>query len=100
MRYDTPLLFVKSGSKVYDPDTGKWENGSDVRIKKYANVTHMSAECQQKVFGDVKSNRYIIRLQRVYADSYDYIEMYGKKYTVDTERFPSDKQSLVVIQNG
>lgn len=100
MRYDTPLLFVKSGSKVYDPDTGKWEKGSDIRIKKYANVTHMSAECQQKVFGDVKANRYIIRLQREYIDSYDYIEMDGNNYTVDTERFPSDKQSLVVIQNG
>ena len=63
-------------------------------------MTHMSAECQQKVFGDVKANRYIIRLQREYIDSYDYIEMDGKNYTVDTERFPSDKQSLVVIQNG
>ena len=63
-------------------------------------MTHMSAERQQKVFGDVKANRYIIRLQREYIDSYDYIEMDGKNYTVDTERFPSDKQSLVVIQNG
>ena len=73
MRYDTPLLFVKSGSKVYDPDTGKWEKGSDVRIKKYANVTHMSAECQQKVFGDVKSNRYIIRFLRLHRNVWEKI---------------------------
>lgn len=99
MRYDTPVIFVKENEKHYDPDSGMWIGDETVRIKKYANVTHMGAERQQAVFGDVKANRYIVRLQRAYTDDYDYIELNGKRCTVDTERCPNNKQSLVVIQN-
>lgn len=100
MRYDTPLFFVQNNEKQYDPDTGEWSKGEPLKTKRWANVTHMGAERQQAVFGDVKANRFILRLQRVFTESYDSIEMNGKTYTVDTERCPGDKQSLVVIQNG
>lgn len=100
MRYDTPIYFVKTTGKVYDPEEGKWTQGESVSTKKYANVTHMGAERQQAVFGDVKANRFVVRLQRVYVESYDYIEIDGKAYHMDTERLPSDTQSLVVIQDG
>ena len=99
MRYGTPVIFVKENEKHYDPDSGEWIKGKTVRTKKYVNVTHMAAERQQAVFGDVKSNRFIVRLQRAYTEAYDYVELAGKRCTVDTERCPSDKQSLVVIQN-
>ncbi len=100
MRYDTPLFFVKEGKKLYDPDVGAWVKGESVRTKKYGNITHMSAERQRVVFGDVKSDRYVIRLQRVYTRAYDFIEIDGKAYTVDMERCPSSKQSLVVTGNS
>lgn len=99
MRYGTPVIFVKENEKHYDPDSGEWIKGEIVRTRKYANVTHMGVERQQAVFGDVKSNRFIVRLQRAYTAAYDYMELDGKRCTVDTERCPSDKQSLVVIQN-
>ena len=99
MRYGTPVIFVKENEKHYDPDSGEIKSET-VRVKKYANVTHMSAERQQAVFGDVRSNRLIVRLQRAYRSAYDYVELNGKRCTVDTERCPSDKQSLVVIQNA
>lgn len=100
MRYDTSIFFVSGSDKEYDPDSGEWKNGEPVKTKKYANVTHMGAERQQAVFGDVKANRYVIRLQRAYTESFDYVEIDGKPYHVDTDRLPSDKQSLVVIRNG
>ncbi|MGC4020249.1 MAG: hypothetical protein QM793_14165 [Muricomes sp.] len=53
MRYDTPIYFVRKTEKKYDPVSGEWKEGVEVRIKKYANVTHMGAERQQAVFGDV-----------------------------------------------
>ncbi len=100
MRYNIPLFFVKEGRKQYDPDLGIWTTGESVRTKKYGNITHMSAERQRAVFGDVKSDRYVVRLQRAYTKAYDFIEIDGKVYTVDTERCQSSKQSLVVTENG
>lgn len=100
MRYATPLFFVKKGQKKYDPDSGTWTEGAPVRTKKYANVTHMSAERQQAVFGDVCADRFIARLQRAYTKDYDCIEINGERYTVDTKRTPGDRQSLVVMKNG
>lgn len=100
MRYDTPVIFVKDTGKRYDPDSGEWIKGEPVRVKKYANVTHMGVERQQAVFGDVRADRFILRLQRVYRQPYDFIELDGKRCAVDTERCPSDRQGLVVIRNG
>lgn len=100
MRYNTPVFFVKEESKRYDPDAGEWLGGSIDRRKKYANVTHMGAERQQVAFGDVRADRFIVRLQRAYTKAYDCIEFDGKRYSVDVERCPSDKRSLVVAENG
>lgn len=100
MRYNKVVYFVKESEKRYDPDLGEWVHGEPVKSKKYANVTHIGAERQQVVFGDVKSERFIVRLQRAYTKPYDYLEYNGKKYTVDTERCPSDKQSLAVMKSG
>lgn len=100
MRYGTPLFFVKNTDKHYDPDAGEWIQGERIKTKRRANVTHMSAERQQAVFGDVRPDRFVVRLQRVYTEDYDFIEMDGKTYTVDTERCPSNKQSLVVSEDG
>ncbi|QOV20570.1 hypothetical protein INP51_06415 [Blautia liquoris] len=100
MRYDTPISFVKEAEKHYDPEAGEWIQEEPVRTKKYANVTHMGADRQQAVFGDVKANRLVVRLQRVYGEAYDLIEIGGKAYHTDTERLPSVAQSLVVMQNN
>ena len=100
MRYDTPVFFVCAGEKEYDPDAGEWLEASESRTKRWANVTHMSAERQQAVFGDIRSDRYIIRLRRPFKGVFDAVEMNGIRYIADTERYPSDKQSLVVVRNG
>ena len=100
MRYDTPIFFVKETDKHYDPEVGEWIQGEPVRTKKYANVTHMGVERQQAVFGDVKANRLVIRLQRPFTGVYDFIEIGEKVYHTDTERLPSDTQSLGVMQSG
>ena len=47
MRYKNPIYFVKENEKHYDPDTGEWIQGEVVKVKRFANVTHMSAERQQ-----------------------------------------------------
>lgn len=100
MRYDKPIVFVKKIKKQYDPDSGEWSNEKDIRVKRYANITHMGADRQQAVFGDVRSDRYVVRLQRAYVEDYDFIEMCGNQHFVCTDRCPGDKKSLVVMRNG
>ena len=99
MRYNTPVVFVKKEDKVYDPDSGIWK-WDETRTKKYANVTDMGAQRQQAVFGDVKSSRKVVRLQREYNEDFDYVEINGEKYWPDNEKLPSGRQSLVVIKDG
>ena len=100
MRYDKPLYFVSNIDKHYDAELGEWVQGQTSRVKKFANITAMSANRQQVIFGDVSNKRLIVRLQRVYNEPYDLLEIDGKSYQVDTEHVTSDSLSLVVVANG
>ena len=100
MRYNTPVIFVRSGEKQYDPDSGEWIKGKDIKDKKYANLTHMSAERQRTVFGDVKSDRRVIRLQRAYPYQYDHIEINGERYELEKALDAAVGQSMAVVKYG
>lgn len=100
MRYDKPIYFVSNVDKHYDAELGEWVQGQTSRVKKFANVTAMSANRQQVIFGDVSNKRLVVRLQRVYREPYDLLEIDGKSYQVDNEHVTSDSLSLVVIANG
>ena len=100
MRYDKPLYFVSNVDKHYDAELGEWVQGQTSRVKKYGNITAMSANRQQVIFGDVSNKRLVVRLQRVYREPYDLLEIDGKSYQVDNEHVTSDTLSLVVVANG
>ena len=100
MRYDKPLYFVSEVGKHYDAELGEWVQGKTSRVKKFANITAMSENRQQVIFGDVSNKRLIVRLQRVYREPYDLLEIDGKSYQVDNEHVTNDSLSLVVVANG
>lgn len=100
MRYDKPLYFVSNVGKHYDAELGEWVHGETSRIKKFANITAMSANRQQVIFGDVSNKRLVVRLQRVYREPYYLLEIDGKSYQVDNEHVTSDSLSLVAVANG
>ena len=100
MRYDKPIYFVSNIDKHYDVELGEWVQGQTSRVKKFANITAMSESRQQVIFGDISNKRLIVRLQRVYREHYDLLEIDGKSYHADTEHVTSDSLSLVVIANG
>ena len=100
MRYDKPLYFVRNIDKHYDAELGEWVQGETSRVKKFANITAMSENRQQVIFGDVSNKRLIVRLQRVYREPYDLLEIDGKSYQADNEHVTSDSLSLVVVANG
>lgn len=100
MRYNKPFYFVSNVGKHYDAELGEWVHGETSRVKKFADITAMSATRQQVIFGDVSNKRLVVRLQRVYREPYDLLEIGGKSYQVDNEHVTSDSLSLVVIANG
>ena len=100
MRYDKPIYFVSNIDKHYDAELGEWAQGQTSRVKKFANITAMSANRQQVIFGDVSNKRLVVRLQRVYSELYDLLEIDGKSYQADNEHVTSDSLSLVVVANG
>ncbi|CEN29141.1 hypothetical protein [Pseudolactococcus piscium] len=100
MRYDKPIYFVSNVGKHYDVELGEWVQGQTSRIKKFANITAMSENRQQVIFGDVSNKRLIVRLQRVYREPYDLLEIDGKSYQVDNKHVTSDSLSLMVVANG
>ena len=99
MRYDKPLYFVSNVGEHYDAELGEWVQGQTSRVKKFANITAMSENRQQLIFGDVSNKRFIVRLQRVYRKPYDLLEIDGKSYQVDIEHVASDGLTLVVVAN-
>ena len=100
MRYNKPFYFVSNVGKHYDAELGEWVHGETSRVKKFADITAMSATRQQVVFGDVSNKRLVVRLQRVYREPYDLLEIDGKSYQVNNEHVTSDSLSFVVIANG
>ena len=100
MRYNKPFYFVSNVGKHYDAELGEWVHGETSRVKKFADITAMSANRQQVIFGDVSNKRLIVRLQRVYREPYDLLEIDGKSYQVDNEHVTSDSLSLMVVANG
>ena len=100
MRYDKPLYFVSNFDKHYDAELGEWVHGQTSRVKKFANITAVSENRQQVIFGDVSNKRLVVRLQRVYREPYDLLEIDGKSYQADNEHVTSDSLSLVVIASG
>lgn len=71
MRYDGRVSFIKLGNRNYNPDTGKEEYTSDVTVATLpADINYLGLVNQQAIFGNVKDDRLIVRLQRPFCDDF------------------------------
>ena len=98
MRYDTPIYFQLIRQGIYDPKTGDYADGDPVETKVYADVTDTSTDTKQILYGDIKRNSKVIRLQQHYTRTYNRIRIGEKQYIVDFERKLRTKQILVVSE--
>ena len=64
----------------------------------YADVTDTSTDTKQILYGDIKRNSKVIRLQQHYMKTYNRIRIDEKQYIVDFERKLRTKQILVVSE--
>ena len=98
MRYDTPIYFQLIRQGIYDPKTGDYVDSDPVETKVYADVTDTSTDTKQILYGDIKRNSKVIRLQQHYTRTYNRIRIGEKQYIVDFGRKLRTKQILVVSE--
>ncbi|MDD3230028.1 MAG: hypothetical protein PHY23_10835 [Oscillospiraceae bacterium] len=100
MRYDTPVFFVSDSDRRYDPDSGAWSGDVPGEVKRWANVSHVSAERQQVVFGDVRGDRFVVRLQRPYTAGFSSVRIGSDLFYPERVRLPVDAMCITVVSNG
>ena len=98
MRYDTPIYFQLIRQGIYDPKTGDYADSDPVETKVYADVTDTFTDTKQILYGDIKRNSKVIRLQQHYTRTYNRIRIGDKQYGVDDERKLRTKHVLIVSE--
>ena len=86
MRYDTRIYFVKEGEEVYDYDTGDYITTEPIKYEAWANVSDTGTERMRLIYGALKQGALTVRIQGKYDETFDYIQVDGKKYKADAFR--------------
>lgn len=82
MRYDNIIYLVYVKEPSYSPKLGRYEDETSIDDKRYANVSKVSLERNNELFGDVDSDVTIIRLQGLVKGNPDYIKTKDKAYNI------------------
>lgn len=99
MIYDTEVQFIQKVNSHYDPVLGEYVEEVPQINAYLANVTDLGLERSQKLFGEVKQGRKVIRLLpfQTFPD-FDVIEIDGARYVEETLISPLKRPSLIVKQ--
>lgn len=98
MRYDTPIFFQKITQGEYDPRRGDYAPDTVEETKVYADVTSAGTDTLKLVYGDIKQDALVIRLQNHYNGTFNRIRVGDKQYRVDFSRKLRVKQVYVVSE--
>ena len=98
MRYDTRIYFVTTSGQTYDEATGDYTDGTPVKTPVMASVMDTNTETLRLVYGEIRQGSYTIQLQNHYSTPFDYIELNGRKYSVDYKRHLRHKDTFIVSE--
>lgn len=99
MRFDTPIWFVRNGAEQYNPETGDYEaDGDPEKELELASVNDTKAETMVLIYGKIRQGSLTVRIQGQHAGPFDYIEIDGKKYSVDQVRQLRTKTTYFVSE--
>lgn len=98
MRFDTPIYFQTVKAGVYDTSTGN--HGEDIIIeeKREAAVTSAGDETLNILYGTIKQDALIVRLQNHYDKPFNRIRIGKKAYQVDKARRLRAKHVFIVSE--
>ena len=98
MRYDATVQFVKRGPDYLDENTGNYEEFQPIKDPKKASIMDTTTDTLLLVYGAIRQGSYTIQLQNHYKKPFDYIEVDGRKYSVDYRRRLRRKEVFVVSE--
>lgn len=86
MRYDAEVNFIKDGSKTYDETTGNTITLPGTKVAKWVNVSDLGENRKKMLFGNLNVKAKVIRVQGVYTDKFDSLELGTSKYVVESAK--------------
>lgn len=95
MRFDTLVDFISEGKKRYIPEQG-YSTGTELVTSRMANVTDLGTNRSVQLFGDVDTNRKVIRLMVPVGTNWSYCKIGGKKYRQVTATNVLKGHSMIV----
>lgn len=98
MRYDTPIYFQRITQGDYESQKGDYAADIVKETKVYANVTNAGTDTLKLVYGDIRQDVLVIRLQNHYSNTFNRIRIGDKQYRVDFSRKLQVKQIFVVSE--
>lgn len=98
MRYDKLIYFVTVDGKTYDAATGDYTDGTPVKVPVFASIMDTNTETLRLVYGEIRQGSYTVQLQNHYTETFDHIEINGKKYSVDFRRRLRLKDTFIVSE--
>lgn len=98
MRYDKRIYFVTTSGQTYDETTGDYTDGTPVKCPVMASVMDTNTETLRLVYGEIRQGSYTIQLQNHYTTPFEYIEIGGRKYSVDYRRHLRHKDTFIVSE--
>ena len=98
MRYDQTIYFCKANGSVYNAATGDYSEGTTVKTARAGAVTNVSETMQNLVYGKLKDKSRAVHIRQHYDASFDYIEIDGQKYGVDSSRRLRKKHTFIVSE--
>lgn len=83
MRFNKRITFVSLGEgERYDPVTGGWIEAEAIKVTKPCNFSSLGMSRRKELFGDIKEEVTVARLQNVYNGDFSHVEANGYKYKV------------------
>lgn len=97
MRYSDRVTLHKSSGRQYNPSTGKTEFVIDEGVILPCNVSAVSLEKTEAVFGSYQHEVATVRLQRPYKDVADKAVINGNKYKI-LRHVPHRTESVFFVE--
>ena len=96
MRFDDVVYFCKESEPKMNKNSGDYEVGQTEKQEVFANVTNLGLEQVMTMFGSLDVDAKTVRIQEKYDAPFDYIEIEGVSYRVQTSRLYRGKQTFIV----
>ena len=98
MRYDKLIYFVTVSGATYDTATGDYTDGTPVKVPVHASIMDTNTETLRLVYGEIRQGSYTVQIQNHYTAPFDFIEINGKKFSVDYRRHLRLKDTFIVSE--